>query len=158
MRDHRPTATTELIDSSLLKRLQEHASEIIAINKIIKSLVPASAVDHVRAANVRNGQLVIETASAALKMRLDRDRLNILNQLRSQGFAKLISVDVRINPEIYRNPSAAMSNHVQEAKARPPISEEAANYLLAVAESAPPKLQARLQRLATLTKSPNKHD
>ena len=152
MRDHRPTATTELIDSSLLKRLQDHASEIITINKIIKSIVPASAAGHVRAANVRHGQLVIETASAALKMKIDRDRLNILNQLRSQGFAKLISIDVRINPDIYRTEGAGVGRHKQEAKARPPISQEAANYLLAVAESAPPKLQARLQRLATLTK------
>ncbi|SJL82137.1 DUF721 domain-containing protein [Vibrio palustris] len=155
MRDHRPTATTELIDSSLLKRLQDHASEIININKVIKSIVPASAVDHVRAANVRNGQLVIETASAALKMRIDRDRLNILNQLRSQGFAKLISIEVKINPAIYRN-GGAIHQSKKEAKTRPPISQEAANYLLAVAESAPPKLQARLQRLATLTQTPNK--
>ena len=151
MRDHRPTATTELIDGSRFKKLQEHAGEILMINQALKQILPRGTEDHIRAANIRHGQLVIEAASAGLKMKIERDRLNILNQLRNHGFAKLISIEIRINPAIYRIQNNDAETR-KEAKSRPPISEDAAGYLLAVAEHAPDKIQKRLQRLADMAK------
>lgn len=103
MRDHRPTLTKELISDSSLRKIQEHASEIIALNKVLQTLLPKGTADHVRAANVRGGHLIVEVASAAIKMKLEYDRLYLLNQLRSQGFAKLVSIELKINPGLYRN-------------------------------------------------------
>ena len=53
MRDHRPTSTDELIESSRLNKLQQHAKEIIQINLILQSLLPKGIQQHIRAANIR---------------------------------------------------------------------------------------------------------
>jgi len=147
MRDHRPTLGNDIIAESHFSKLQQHAQEIMTINKILKEILPKSAVNHCRAANVRDGQLVLEVASAAIKMTLNYDRLNILNQLRSNGFAGLIAIDVQINPELYK---VHASKQQAESKKRDPISETAADYLKMIASGASPKVKARLESLAKL--------
>lgn len=102
MRDHRPTATDELIQASKLKQIQEHAKAILLINRQLQDILPKGLKTQVRAANVRGGNLVLEAASAALKMKVDYERLHILTQLRQNGFGHLISIEVRVNPELYR--------------------------------------------------------
>ncbi|MDE1339108.1 DUF721 domain-containing protein [Vibrio aestuarianus] len=152
MRDHRPTLTKELISDSSLRKIQEHASEIIALNKVLQTLLPKGTADHVRAANVRGGHLIVEVASAAIKMKLEYDRLHLLNQLRSQGFAKLVSIELKINPGLYRNRG---KKDEKEVIARPPLSENAAQVLLMVADHAPPKIRKRLENIAKLAKQKN---
>ncbi|MCS0352621.1 DciA family protein [Vibrio ordalii] len=147
MRDHRPTLTKELISDSSLKKIQQHATEILALNKVLNKLLPKGTADHVRAANVRGGHLIVEVASASIKMKLDYDRLHILNQLRNQGFAKLISIELKINPALYRNRGMK-----EETVARPPLSENTAQALLMVASSASPKVKKRLENLAKLAR------
>ena len=149
MRDHRPTLTKELISDSSLKKIQQHATEILALNKVLNKLLPKGTADHVRAANVRGGHLIVEVASASIKMKLDYDRLHILNQLRNQGFAKLISIELKINPALYRNRGM---KEEKETVARPPLSENTAQVLLMVASSASPKVKKRLENLAKLAR------
>lgn len=97
MRDHRPTSTDDLIAESQFKKIQEHAGDILQLNQALQEILPKGTADHCRVANVRNGHLLIDVASASLKMKIDYDRLMILNKLRTQGYAKLMSVEVRIN-------------------------------------------------------------
>ncbi|OEE77153.1 DUF721 domain-containing protein [Vibrio ordalii] len=149
MRDHRPTLTKELISDSSLKKIQQHATEILALNKVLNKLLPKGTADHVRAANIRGGHLIVEVASASIKMKLDYDRLHILNQLRNQGFAKLISIDLKINPALYRNRGM---KEEKETVARAPLSENTAQALLMVASSASPKVKKRLENLAKLAR------
>jgi hypothetical protein len=149
MRDHRPTLTKELISDSSLKKIQQHATEILALNKVLNKLLPKGTADHVRAANVRGGHLIVEVASASIKMKLDYDRSHILNQLRNQGFAKLISIELKINPALYRNRGM---KEEKETVARPPLSENTAQALLMVASSASPKVKKRLENLAKLAR------
>ncbi|MGB5803374.1 MAG: DciA family protein [Vibrio anguillarum] len=149
MRDHRPTLTKELISDSSLKKIQQHATEILALNKVLNKLLPKGTADHVRAANVRGGHLIVEVASASIKMKLDYDRLHILNQLRNQGFAKLISIELKINPALYRNRGM---KEEKETVARPPLSENTAQALLMVESSASPKVKKRLENLAKLAR------
>ncbi len=40
MRDHRPTATDELIQASKLKQIQEHAKAILLINRQLQEILP----------------------------------------------------------------------------------------------------------------------
>ncbi|WP_114767206.1 DUF721 domain-containing protein [Vibrio rhodolitus] len=147
MRDHRPTLGNEIISDSRFANLQKHAEEIMKINQLLKTILPKNAVDHCRVANLRDNHLVIEVASAAIMMKINYDRLNILNQLRSQGFARLIAVEVQINPDLYR---VKGDKKRTEDKPRDPISDTAAEYLKAVAEGASPKVKARLESLAKL--------
>ncbi len=149
MRDHRPTLGDEIIAESRFSQLQQHAEEIMLINKELKAILPRGTEDHCRVANVRDGQLVIEVASAGIKMKLDYERLSILNQLRSRGFARLMAITVQINPDLYRNKQA---NDPEERKPRDPISENAAQYLNMIASGASPKVKARLESLAKLAK------
>ncbi|WP_039958559.1 DUF721 domain-containing protein [Vibrio sinaloensis] len=148
MRDHRPTLGDEILAESRLSQLQQHAKEIMTINQELKSILPRGTQDHCRVANIRDGQLIIEVASAAIKMKIDYERLTILNQLRSKGFARLMAVTIQINPELYR------AQHKQEpetqSKPREPISETAAQYLEMIASGASPKVKARLESLAKL--------
>ncbi|ROV61487.1 DUF721 domain-containing protein [Vibrio ponticus] len=147
MRDHRPTLGNEIISDSRFANLQKHAEEIMKINQLLKTILPKNTVDHCRVANLRDNHLVIEVASAAIMMKINYDRLNILNQLRSQGFARLIAVEVQINPDLYRVKTSAQP---KQTKSRDPISDTAAEYLKTVAQNAPPKIKARLESLAQL--------
>ncbi|GEM74216.1 DUF721 domain-containing protein [Vibrio sagamiensis] len=149
MRDHRPTLTDALIAESQFKQIQQHAEEILQINQVLKTILPNGTADHCRAANIRHGQLLIDVSSAAIKMKINYDRLMILNKLRTQGYAKLISIDVRINPSLYRNDDA------KPKPKRPPLSQAAADSLLIIADMAPPKIQERLKRLAEMTEKNN---
>ncbi|MGF1908921.1 DciA family protein [Vibrio kasasachensis] len=150
MRDHRPTLSNDIISDSRLANLQKHAQEIMTINRLLKTILPSNMVNNCRAANLRDNQLVLEVASAAIKMKINYDRLNILSQLRSQGFARLIAIEVQINPELYRT---SPLNENKKVKPREPISDTAAEYLKSLAESASPKLKARLERLANMAKN-----
>ncbi|GAB2667858.1 DUF721 domain-containing protein [Vibrio panuliri] len=147
MRDHRPTLGNEIISDSRFAKLQQHAEEIMTINKLLKTILPKNTADHCRVANLRDNHLVIEVASAALMMKINYDRLNILNQLRGQGFARLIAVEVQINPDLYRTKASEKS---QPAKRRDPISNTAAEYLKAISHGASPKVKARLESLAQM--------
>ncbi len=151
MRDHRPTDASELIESSRLSKIQQHAQEIIEINLILQTLLPKGIQPHVRAANLRGGHLVLEAASGSIKMKVDYDRLNILNKLRNKGFGKLISIEIKINPAIYRTKTGERSDQ-KEAIPRPPLSENAASALLMVAQNANPKVKKRLENIAKLAK------
>ncbi|MGF1894637.1 DciA family protein, partial [Vibrio campbellii] len=131
MRDHRPTLSNDIISDSRLANLQKHAQEIMTINRLLKTILPSNMVNNCRAANLRDNQLVLEVASAAIKMKINYDRLNILSQLRSQGFARLIAIEVQINPELYRT---SPLNENKKVKPREPISDTAAEYLKSLAE------------------------
>ncbi|HDZ9481798.1 TPA: DUF721 domain-containing protein [Vibrio cholerae] len=157
MRDHRPTATDELIQASKLKQIQEHAKAILLINRQLQDILPKGLKTQVRAANVRGGNLVLEAASAALKMKVDYERLHILTQLRQNGFGHLISIEVRVNPELYRQ-SKITSEDARAANPRSPLSEHAAHVLLAIADQASDKVKKRLQSLARLAKANQKDD
>lgn len=146
MRDHRPTLGDEIIADSRLSQLQQHAKEIMTINKELKVILPRGAEDHCRVANIRDNQLILEVASAAIKMKIDYERLHILNQLRAKGFARLIGVTVQINPALYRS----REEKKESSKPRDPISETAAQYLEMIASGASPKVKARLESLAKL--------
>ena len=149
MRDHRPTSTESIISDSKLHLLQEHASLINRLNKLLKPLLPKGTAEHCRAANIRGGYLIIETASAAVKMKLDYDRLTILNHLRANGFAKLIGIETKINPALYRE----QQEKEKELKKRPPLSDSAAHSILTTASMASsPKVKARLESIARLAK------
>lgn len=157
MRDHRPTATDELIQASKLKQIQEHAKAILLINRQLQEILPKGLKTQVRAANMRGGNLVLEAASAALKMKVDYERLHILTQLRQNGFGHLISIEVRVNPELYQQ-SKITSEDARAANPRPPLSEHAAHVLLAIADQASDKVKKRLQSLARLAKANQKDD
>ncbi|MDE1515169.1 DUF721 domain-containing protein [Vibrio sp. dsl-7] len=152
MRDHRPTATDELIQASKLKQIQDHAKAILLINRQLQEILPKGLKSQVRAANVRGGNLVLEAASAAIKMKVDYERLHLLSQLRQNGFGHLITIEIRVNPDLYRQ-TLANTDSAPIAKPRRQLSEHTAHVLLAIADHASDKVKKRLQSLAQLAQT-----
>ena len=146
MRDHRPTLTQDLIEGTSFGQLQQHAKEILAINKTLTTILPSSVAAHCRAANLSGGNLTIEVSAASIKMKIDYDRLNILSQLRMKGYPRLVSLEVKINPSLY----LSYEKEEKKKKKRPPISQPAADALMTLSDIATPKIRERLERIAQL--------
>ncbi len=153
MRDHRPKSASDLIESGKLSAIQQHASELAKLNALLKPLLPKGTEAFVRVANIRQGFVILEAASAAIKMKLDYERLHILSALRRQGFARVVGIEVTINPEIYRS---ADSKNETEEKANREISPFAAEMLTMTASHASPKVKQRLENIANLAKNRQK--
>lgn len=151
MRDHRPVSTETILSKSTMSQLQARAQEISALNNAIQSILSTNITEHCRVANIKSSTLILEVTSAAIKMRLDRDRLYLLNQLRQQGYARLISIEIKINPSLYRVQPRVKEK--PEHSLSPPISDTTASYLRIIAHHAPDKLKKRLESLAQLAQS-----
>jgi hypothetical protein len=152
MRNHRPILANEVLIHSRLKEIQHHAELIQHLNEKISAQLPEAIQSYVRVANIRHGQLVLEAASAAIKMKVDYTRLQLLNTLRNQAFPHLISIEVVINPEIYRtaSPSTTSPSGDETTTPRHPISSRTADTLKTIANRASPKVRKRLENLARL--------
>jgi hypothetical protein len=152
MRDHRPTSTEQLIQSAGFSKIQQHAQKIAQANLAISSILAPNVAKMCRVANIRGGYLLIEASSAAIKMKLDYDRLYLLSQLRSQGFANLMSIEIKVNPGLYLNEKTTEIK--EESKTRKhAVSDVAADYLRMVAQDAPDKIKKRLENIANLAKN-----
>jgi len=148
MRDHRPTPTNELLAQSRLKTIQEHAKQVNQLTEVIRSILPKGTANFIRVANIRNNHLLLHAASAAIKMKISYERLNILNFLRANGFAKLMGIEITIEPSIYTS-NKPDQNQIK-TKNTPPLSENAGAMLKMVARNASPKIKVRLENIARL--------
>lgn len=153
MRDHRPKLTQDLIGNSQLKAFSQHVSEILSINKALKTILPKNLQTHCRAANVRQSQLLIEVANASFQMKLNYERIRILSELRATGFSRLVGIEFKVNPDLYRGDAIKESKKSYKQHA---LSEEAAQSILMVADFAPPKLKQRMESLARLAQANKK--
>lgn len=147
MRDHRPKLTQDLIADSSLKKFTQHVSEILAINAALKTIISPSMLGYCRAANVRQSQLLIEVANASLQMKLNYERIRILSELRAAGFSKLVGIEFKVNPDLYRAESVKEKKKTYKSHE---LSQDAAHSMLMLSELASPKLKRRLESLARL--------
>ncbi|WP_419208955.1 DUF721 domain-containing protein [Photobacterium leiognathi subsp. mandapamensis] len=92
--------------------------------------------------------MIIETASAAWSMRLNYERHQLIMKLREKLLPKLQDIEIKVNPAL-----AAIQEQKQNKIpdiVQKPISDVAAQHLLATAATAPDKVKKRLERLAQL--------
>lgn len=150
MRDHRPTSTQDLIAGSQLRKFTEHVSEILEINQALKSIIAPSMLNYCRAANVRQSQLLIEVANASLQVKLNYERIRILSELRAAGFSRLVGIEFKVNPELYKAEPVKTKSSTAESHRSHGLSQDAANSIMMLADSAPPKLKQRIESLAKL--------
>lgn len=105
-------------------------------------------------ANYKDSTLVLQTASAAIAMRVNYMKTGLLSHLRKHGLAELAQIKVQTNPT--QQPAQVHSSQQQKAAAtkqnKPVISQQTADALKEIAANAPPSLQAKLLKLATHTK------
>ncbi|WP_318407858.1 DUF721 domain-containing protein [Photobacterium leiognathi] len=146
MRDHRPQTTGDILEETGLNNIQQRAIALSQLNKAVKQHV--NCAEHCRVSNYRQGILIIETASAAWSMRLNYERHQLIIKLREKLLPKLQDIEIKVNPAL-----AAIQEQKQNKTpdiVQKPISDVAAQHLLATAATAPDKVKKRLERLAQL--------
>ncbi|PSV12073.1 DUF721 domain-containing protein [Photobacterium leiognathi] len=146
MRDHRPQTTGDILEETGLNNIQQRAMALSQLNKAVKQHV--NGAEHCRVSNYRQGILIIETASAAWSMRLNYERHQLIMKLRERLLPKLQDIEIKVNPAL-----AAIQEQKQNKIpdiVQKPISDVAAQHLLATAATAPDKVKKRLERLAQL--------
>ncbi|WP_318478567.1 DUF721 domain-containing protein [Photobacterium leiognathi] len=146
MRDHRPQTTGDILEETGLNNIQQRAIALSQLNKAVKQHV--NGAEHCRVSNYRQGILIIETASAAWSMRLNYERHQLIMKLREKLLPKLQDIELKVNPAL-----AAIQEQKQNKIpdiVQKPISDVAAQHLLATAATAPDKVKKRLERLAQL--------
>lgn len=152
MRDHRPTESSQLLTQQGLQGIQQRSKDILALQQALQQCLPAHTAKLCRAANLRDGQAIVEVASASLKMKLNYDRLRIISALRQQGYPQLTGLDIVINPALYAQ-SNALEQSQKPRQTRRTMSAQTAQMLDELAENASPKLKAQLQKLAAMGKN-----
>ncbi|WP_305841403.1 DUF721 domain-containing protein [Photobacterium leiognathi] len=146
MRDHRPQTTGDILEETGLNNIQQRAIALSQLNKAVKQHV--NGAEHCRVSNYRQGILIIETASAAWSMRLNYERHQLIMKLREKLLPKLQDIEIKVNPAL-----AAIQEQKQNKTpdiVQKPISDVAAQHLLATAATAPDKVKKQLERLAQL--------
>ncbi|WP_318454555.1 DUF721 domain-containing protein [Photobacterium leiognathi] len=146
MRDHRPQTTGDILEETGLNNIQQRAMALSQLNKAVKQHV--NGAEHCRVSNYRQGILIIETASAAWSMRLNYERHQLIMKLKEKLLPKLQDIEIKVNPAL-----AAIQEQKQNKIpdiVQKPISDVAAQHLLATAATAPDKVKKRLERLAQL--------
>lgn len=147
MRDHRPQSTASLLDETQLGNIQQRAVALGKLNNAVKQHL--ACAEHCRVSNYRQGTLILEVASAAWSMRLNYERNTLMRKLRAQLLPNLTNIEIRVNPALAASilrPEDKAPDIVQK-----PISPLAAQYLIHIAQDAPAKVKARLERLAALS-------
>jgi hypothetical protein len=96
---------------------------------------------------------MIEAVSAPIALRLNYLKMDMQSHFRAAGMAELGQIKITANPQatqrLSNRPKATDSQATNSLK----MSEQTADYLNAIADSAPPSLKEKLQRLALHGKS-----
>ncbi|KEY91133.1 hypothetical protein CF67_04132 [Candidatus Photodesmus blepharus] len=151
MRNHRPTLFQNLISKSELNSIQKHAEKLLKINQELKKILSKKTVNYYRVANVRKNCLIIESASASLKIKIDSDIPMILNRLKDSGFGYLTKVRIKINPDLYRNKQFNYMTNNPEKEPKTP-SKHTTQAILMSSKITSSKIQKRLKKLVELGK------
>ncbi|NMM41903.1 DUF721 domain-containing protein [Pseudoalteromonas arctica] len=141
------------IMAGLSGRLSSYAGKSQALDKqqtLLSEFLGANLGGKCRVSNYRDGTLIIEALSASIALRLNYLKMDMLSHFRAAGMAELGQIKITANPQTSQRLSA--NNMLQTANATPAnklaMSEQTADYLNAIAQSAPPSLKEKLERLA----------
>ncbi|CAM3674889.1 DUF721 domain-containing protein [Pseudoalteromonas piscicida] len=101
-----------------------------------------------RVAHYKEGTLTIEAASATLATRLNFLKMDILSAFRKVGLHDCALVKITTNPEAQQRLTNKVESQSSTYQTNRSMSQATGEHLLALAQSAPPSLKAKLERLA----------
>ncbi|QIZ78539.1 DUF721 domain-containing protein [Ferrimonas lipolytica] len=122
-------------------QLQQQTSQTSELQQAVLNATDPAIHSQIRVANMRGGTLVIEIASATWVTRLQYQRLELLSQLRRDGFPMLSSIEFKVNPKL-----AQITR--EKPKATKQLSANASDHINALAERLDGELAAKLKKLA----------
>ena len=128
----------------------EKTQSLAAQQQTLHHAVGENLAKKCNVANIREGTLVIEAASATVALKLNYIKMDILSAFRQSGLVDLCQVKINTSPNAAQRMPSSSNTTTNEAKPKSklPMSEQTAQYLEHIAESAPPSLQEKLKRLA----------
>ncbi|TKB51277.1 DUF721 domain-containing protein [Ferrimonas sediminicola] len=136
----KPTDVAELM-SQRLRQVQERTESLRQLQQATTDLLGSDLRGRYRVANLRDGVMIIETDSAAWATRLQFMKLQLLQQLRQQGFPMLTTIEIKVNPTLSR-----IERQVTQNLNR--LSPQAASQIQELAESIGGSLGEKLKKLA----------
>lgn len=149
MRDNAPTSINNLFHMKNFQHISEKASYLNQLHHLLEQILPSYFSGQYRIGNLTQGLLVIEVCNGALANRFKFERMNILSQLRQRGLSKLSSIEIKIQPDLYRHHYLAKQPVKATAPARKK-SPETAKILRENAKDLPDAIKERLQNIARL--------
>jgi len=143
---HRPnTINTVTTESGKLAKIQQKASILQEINRLLTNELLPGSDEYCRVANYRLGILIIEVTSGVWSTRLTQLRSELMRQMRQGILPSLVSIEIKVNPSLFIQPTVPKPNSRK-------ISPQTAEHLNALAQHSPPALAEKLQRLAKLAR------
>ncbi|AEI74870.1 hypothetical protein MPC_054 [Candidatus Moranella endobia PCVAL] len=139
--------TTETSRVSSLLQIQQRAIMLLKLNRTVNALLPVPLRPWCRVANIRQGVMVLETASASWQIRLRYEQYQLLSVLRAQILPSLSSIDIRINPGLAITPELNAQKLVEKPRY---LSANSAISIRHVAARSEGKLKNTLELLAKL--------
>lgn len=152
-KNKQPVDIFSLFNSSkgTLAQIKEKTNSLALIEEIVQQICPDLPKDVWKLGDISSNCLLIEVKSAVWSQRFQFERNTIVRKLSEHTNGLVKKVDIKVRP--FTHP--ILKQKVLPEKTQK-ISEDTANRLLEVAEKAPDKLKATLERLAKLSK--NKHN
>ncbi|SES79458.1 DUF721 domain-containing protein [Thorsellia anophelis] len=139
-----------------LQSLMSQSAALKELSKALKTILPPNMRPHVRAANYREGTLILHISSAAWQMHLNYMREELISTLRQSVLPSLVSISFKINPDILT--SNLQSTELSEYKLKKPIaftlknprklSLQSSEILINLSHSVSPALAKALKNLA----------
>ncbi|WP_419571934.1 DUF721 domain-containing protein [Rheinheimera sp.] len=145
----KPIALHQLLEQNSLASSAQHAQLLRQLNTELIRFLQLEQSAFCKISTIKAGRLMILCQSPAWATRLKMQRDAILANFRQKILPELAGIDIEVSPNLqlqYQKPETA------SPKDMPKISEQAADYLLAAAETMDGQLKEKLQRLAELAR------
>ena len=154
--------------SSLLKsttgtlaQIQEKTNSLTILSNIVRHICPDLPAEAWHIANYREDILIIDVKSPVWGQRLQFERNNICHALVEQTCGKFNRIEIKVNPQSFRQERSKPVSAVNEQSASyqaPPshaltVNKETSKQFLALAEKAPKGLREKLEKLAKVAGS-----
>jgi len=145
---HTPTGVMDILKQGEdgLDDILRRAGALGEVSRVVRGVLPPAIADKVHVGNVRDGVLVLITATSAVASRLRLDGPRIKEALAEKGLP-IQSVRAKVNPTFVPPPEAP------PAEAPVPLSDHARNELLKAAAELGEEssaLQRSLEQLANV--------
>ncbi|WP_337841349.1 DciA family protein [Rheinheimera sp.] len=143
----KPVALHQLLEQNSLACSAQHTQLLRQLNTELIRFLQLEQSAFCKISTIKAGRLMILCQSPAWATRLKMQRDAILANFRQKILPELAGIDIEVSPNLqlqYEKPEPVPQKDL------PKISEQAADYLLAAADTMDGKLKEKLQKLAEL--------
>lgn len=138
--------------SGTLAQISQKTNSIKKIAHIVRQICPDLPEESWHIANFSQNKIYIEVGSPIWGQRLQFEKNRIAQQLSLETDGIFSQIDLKVNP--YFNKAKPSKEQVEKPKKS--LSIESARQISNVAQSAPPSLKAKLEKLALHINTKNK--